>query len=37
MKYAAEMGSGTKLYISSFIKAGSGIQKLIGEKTQTAW
>jgi hypothetical protein len=30
MKYAIEMGSGTKIYITSFIKVGSGIQKLIG-------
>jgi hypothetical protein len=29
MKYAAEMGSGTTIYIPSFIKIGSGIQKLI--------
>jgi hypothetical protein len=29
MKYAVEMGSGTMLYIPSFIKIGSGIQKLI--------
>jgi hypothetical protein len=30
MKYAVEMGSGAVIYISSFIKAGSGIQMLIG-------
>jgi hypothetical protein len=29
MKYAAEMGSGAMIYIPSFIKTGSGIQKLI--------
>jgi hypothetical protein len=31
MKYAVEMGSGTMAYIPSFIKIGSGIQKLMGE------
>jgi hypothetical protein len=31
MKYAIEMGSGAMIYISNFIKIGSGIQKLIGE------
>jgi hypothetical protein len=30
MKYADEMGSGAMTYIQSFIKIGSGIQKLIG-------
>jgi hypothetical protein len=30
MKYAVEMGSGALIYISSFIKIGSGIQKLMG-------
>jgi hypothetical protein len=30
MKYAVEMGSGGMMYISSFIKIGSGIQKLMG-------
>jgi hypothetical protein len=30
MKYAIEMGSGAMIYIASFIKIGSGIQKLIG-------
>jgi hypothetical protein len=35
MKYAVEMGSGAMIYILSFIKIGSGIQKLIGEDTQT--
>jgi hypothetical protein len=29
MKYAAEMGSGAMIYIPSFIKFGSAIQKLI--------
>jgi hypothetical protein len=28
MKYAVEMGSDTMMYIPSFIKIGSGIQKL---------
>jgi hypothetical protein len=35
MKYASEMGSGAMIYIPSFMKIGSGIQKLID--TQTAW
>jgi hypothetical protein len=30
MKYAVEMGSGAMIYIASFIKIGSGIQKFIG-------
>jgi hypothetical protein len=30
MKYAVEMGSGAIIYIPSFIKIGSGIQKLMG-------
>jgi hypothetical protein len=30
MKYATEMGSCAMIYIPSFIKIGSGIQKLIG-------
>jgi hypothetical protein len=30
MKYAVEMGSAAVIHISSFIKIGSGIQKLIG-------
>jgi hypothetical protein len=34
MKYAVEMGSGAMAYIPSFIKIGSGIQKLIGLDTQ---
>jgi hypothetical protein len=29
MKYAVEMGSGARIYIPSFIKTGSGTQKLI--------
>jgi hypothetical protein len=31
MKYVVEMGSGAKIYIPSFIKTGSGIQKLMAE------
>jgi hypothetical protein len=31
VKYAVEMGSGAMIYIASFIKIGSGVQKLIGE------
>jgi hypothetical protein len=30
MKYAVEMGSGAMIYTPSFIKVGSGIQKLMG-------
>jgi hypothetical protein len=30
MKYVAEMGSGPMIYIPSFIKTGSSIQKLVG-------
>jgi hypothetical protein len=30
MKYAAEMDSGAMVHIPSFIKIGSGVQKLIG-------
>jgi hypothetical protein len=30
MKYAVEMGSGAMIYIPSFMKTGSGTQKLIG-------
>jgi hypothetical protein len=30
MKYAVEMGSGAMIYIPSFIRIGSGTQKLIG-------
>jgi hypothetical protein len=33
MKYAIEMGSDTMIYIPSFIKIGSGIQKLIHRRT----
>jgi hypothetical protein len=29
MKYAFEMGSGAVIYVPSFIKIGSGVQKLI--------
>jgi hypothetical protein len=35
MKYAVEMGSGAVVYISSFIKIGTGVQNSIGG-TQTA-
>jgi hypothetical protein len=33
------MGSGAMIYVPSFIKIGSGVQKLIGgdTNTQTAW
>jgi hypothetical protein len=37
MKYAIEMGSGTMMYIPSFIKTSSAIQMLIRGDTQTAW
>jgi hypothetical protein len=41
MKCAVEMGSGAVIYIPSFIKIGSAIQKLLGgggyKDTQTAW
>jgi hypothetical protein len=37
MNYAIEMGSSTMICISSFIKIGSAIRKLIGEDTQAAW
>jgi hypothetical protein len=39
MKYAAEMGSSAQIHIPSFIKIGSGIQKLREgfTDTQTAW
>jgi hypothetical protein len=30
MKYAVEIGSGAMIYIPSFIKIGSAIEKLIG-------
>jgi hypothetical protein len=35
MKYVVEMGSSAMMYIPSFIKIGSGIQKLTGG--YTAW
>jgi hypothetical protein len=35
MKYAVGMGSGAVIYIPSFIKTGSAIQKLIGGDTHT--
>jgi hypothetical protein len=34
MRCAVEMGSGAMLYISSFIKISSGIQKLIGRDSE---
>jgi hypothetical protein len=41
MKYAAEMGLGAMIYITSFTDIGSGIQRLKGgggyTTTQTAW
>jgi hypothetical protein len=37
MKYATEVGSGAVIYIPSFIKIGSGIQKLVGRDSETAW
>jgi hypothetical protein len=39
MKYAFELSSGAMIYIPSFIKSGSGIQKLMRghTDTQTAW
>jgi hypothetical protein len=39
MKYAVKMASRAMIYISSFIKIGSGIQKLIGgyTYTQSGW
>jgi hypothetical protein len=40
MKYAVEMGSGAVIYVPSFIKIGSGTEKLMGGRihrhTQTA-
>jgi putative Mn2+ efflux pump MntP len=36
MKYAVEMGSVAMIYIPSFIKIGSSIQKLVGEYTDIA-
>jgi hypothetical protein len=35
MKYAVPMGSGAMIYTPSFIKTGSGIQKLIQRDSQT--
>jgi hypothetical protein len=35
MKYTIKMGSGATIYIPSFVKTGSGIQKLILGDTQT--
>jgi hypothetical protein len=35
MKYSVEMGSGVMIYMSSFMKIGSGIQKFIGQDTET--
>jgi hypothetical protein len=35
MKYAVEMDSGAVIYVSGFIKNGSGIRKLIREDSQT--
>jgi hypothetical protein len=35
MKYAIEVDSGTMIYIPSFIKIGSGIQKLLRGDTHT--
>jgi hypothetical protein len=39
MKYSVEMVSGAVVYIASFKKIGSGIQKLTGgfTDTQTVW
>jgi hypothetical protein len=39
MKYAVQMVSGGTVYIPSFIKIGSGVQKIIGgfSDTQTVW
>jgi hypothetical protein len=40
MKYAVEMGSRSMMYIPSFIKIGSGVQKLLRgvfRVSQTAW
>jgi hypothetical protein len=39
MKYAIETDSGAKIYIRSFMKIGSGIQKLMGGYTEahSAW
>jgi hypothetical protein len=35
VKYAVEMGSGVMVYIASFIKIVSGIQKCIGDNTDS--
>jgi hypothetical protein len=35
INYAVEMASGVTIYTPSFIKTGSGIQKLIGGLTDT--
>jgi hypothetical protein len=35
MKYAVEMGPGAMIYIPSFMKIGSGIQKWKGEHRNT--
>lgn len=35
MKYTAQMGFGAKIYISSLVKIGSGVQKLTGQDSQT--
>jgi hypothetical protein len=39
MKHAVGIGSGAMIYsyIPSFIKIGSGVQKLIRRNTQTVW
>jgi hypothetical protein len=38
MKYVVEIGSGAMIYIPSFMKIGSGIQKFIGGiHRHTAW
>jgi hypothetical protein len=37
MEYVVEMGSCAMIFIPSFIKIGSGIQKLIRGYSQTAW
>jgi hypothetical protein len=35
MKYTVEVGSGAVIYVPSFIKIDSGIQKLIGRDSKT--
>jgi hypothetical protein len=35
MKYVVEMNSGVMIYIPSFIKTGSGIEKLLRSGAQT--